>query len=245
MLMKLLESGRHALGEELVDSENRWRFSPEEYLHRTALVPILRQQVRGRVLDVGCGTMPYRPYLDQQAIETYDGFDIEKRSPDTKFLGDAQNMSEIESGSYDTVMSLYSLEHVARPWEALGEIVRVCKPGGAIVLAVPHLSRLHEEPHDYFRFTDHGLRALANGHDLEVTDLIKLGGVATFLGHQVATILVSAVWNVPILKWLVFWLNYALVVRPCVSIDRLTGASKKMPQNVVAVLRNPDDGSEV
>jgi hypothetical protein len=34
---------------------------------------------------------------------------------------------------------------------------------GAVVLCVPSLLRLHEEPHDYFRFSQYGLAALASG----------------------------------------------------------------------------------
>ena len=42
----------------------------------------------------------------------------------------------------------------------LNEAFRILKPGGAIVLQVPWQWRVHEAPHDYFRYTPYGLKYL-------------------------------------------------------------------------------------
>src|SRR5581483_980555 len=52
-----------------------------------------------------------------------------------------------------------SLEHVADPFRATGEIPRVLAPGGTAIVAVPFLFPIHYAP-DYWRFTPEGVRRL-------------------------------------------------------------------------------------
>ncbi|MCX7161725.1 MAG: hypothetical protein NT083_01560 [Rhodocyclales bacterium] len=42
----------------------------------------------------------------------------------------------------------------------LNEAFRILKHGGGIVLQVPWQWRIHEAPHDYYRYTPHGLEYL-------------------------------------------------------------------------------------
>jgi SAM-dependent methyltransferase len=52
------------------------------------------------------------------------------------------------------------LEHVRDPFRGAAEIVRVLKPGGKLMCAVPFLQPLHGYPHHYYNMTHQGLRAL-------------------------------------------------------------------------------------
>jgi SAM-dependent methyltransferase len=216
-----------------------WCASPAFYVSAARIIPILQKNARGKLLDVGCGKMPFRRYVENQ-VETYDGLDVERRSPRTRFLGDAHDMNEILPHSYDTIISVSALEHMARPWVVLGEMRRICRPGGRIVICVPHLSRLHEEPHDYFRFTPYGLAALGRSAGLHVDQVETVGGLFSMLGHQISTIVLTLGWVVPLVRWLVFALNFFLVVWPCVMLDRLLRAHVKFPLNVIAVFRVPE-----
>jgi SAM-dependent methyltransferase len=58
------------------------------------------------------------------------------------------------------VFSSQVLEHVPDDRGVLRECARVLRPGGQLVLSVPFYWPLHEEPHDFRRFTNHGLRFL-------------------------------------------------------------------------------------
>ncbi len=59
-----------------------------------------------------------------------------------------------------TVISLDTLEHVERPWEALAEIHRILKPNGIAVLTSVMRFPIHGYPNDYWRFTPEGLKSL-------------------------------------------------------------------------------------
>ncbi len=51
--------------------------------------------------------------------------------------GDAMTLENVESDGFDFVYSSHCLEHVENPFEALGNWIRVVKPGGYLVVSVP------------------------------------------------------------------------------------------------------------
>jgi len=63
--------------------------------------------------------------------------------------------------TFDVVTCLEMLEHCARPFEAVAEMIRVLRPGGALVITVPGIGfPRHDYPNDYWRFTADGVRVL-------------------------------------------------------------------------------------
>lgn len=62
--------------------------------------------------------------------------------------------------SVGTALVLDTLEHVARPWEALRELARVVRPGGLVVLTSHFYFPIHRHPADYWRFTPEALGVL-------------------------------------------------------------------------------------
>lgn len=61
--------------------------------------------------------------------------------------------------SVGLVVCVDALEHVAEPFRAVGEIHRVLRCGGALVLVTPFAFPIHHRP-DYTRFTPDGIRLL-------------------------------------------------------------------------------------
>jgi SAM-dependent methyltransferase len=130
---------------------------------------------RGRVLDVGAGQAPWRALLSQAE---YIGLDIEtagefgmQRTPGVVYY-DGGTMPFID-GSVDHVLCAEVLEHVADAPAFIGEIARVLRTGGTLVLTIPWSARLHHLPHDYRRLTRHGLAALLRDtgfHDIRIEE---------------------------------------------------------------------------
>jgi SAM-dependent methyltransferase len=52
------------------------------------------------------------------------------------------------------------LEHVFETERAVRNLHRALAPGGRLIVAVPFAFPLHDEPHDYYRFTRHALRRM-------------------------------------------------------------------------------------
>src|SRR5690606_14411887 len=59
---------------------------------------------------------------------------------------------------FDCALAASVIEHVSDPQAAVAGIHRVLRPGGIAGIAVPFFYPLHDEPHDYWRFTEHALR---------------------------------------------------------------------------------------
>jgi SAM-dependent methyltransferase len=158
---------------------------------------LVAPQAHGKLLDVGCGQKPYydifAPHVSEYVgIEHAPAFaetassSEGARGPDIIYDGDRMPLGD---DSFDTVLCVQVLEHTPKPQVLLNEIARVLRPGGLLIISVPFSFRLHEEPHDYFRYTPHGLRSMLEAAGLEVTSTLQQGGLWRVLGHKVNTFL--------------------------------------------------------
>jgi SAM-dependent methyltransferase len=224
-MMSLLEKNRLRLNKELNQLEKRKFFSPAIYCTYETTISAIRKYARGKLIDIGCGDMMYRDLFVQQVTQ-YDTLDIEPRGPDVKFIGSVLNMHMIYDNYYDSALCFDVLEHIPDPPKAVLEILRILKPGGTLMLSVPHLSRLHEEPNDFFRFTKYGIQRVLQNAGFVQIEVISQGGLFSFLGHQFSTLFVCSFWHIPLLKRAVFFLNKWFCVRPCVFFDKLLDRKK-------------------
>lgn len=126
----------------------------------------------GRVLDLGCGDKPYQEWFNVQKSK-YIGMDISRTSA-VDVQGDAIRLPFADE-SFDYVMSNQVLEHVPDPFEFFQEVNRVLRPGGRAFITTNQSFFLHEEPHDYFRYTRYGLKELARRADMSPEDILEVG----------------------------------------------------------------------
>jgi len=76
----------------------------------------------------------------------------------------------VEEEEFDLILCMYVLEHVFDVGAAVENMRRALKPGGRLVISVPHVYPYHDEPIDFWRFTEHSLRRLcAPFSSVEVT----------------------------------------------------------------------------
>ena len=219
------------------DWRSSWRrnyFSPAVLGLYHRLAPRLREHASGRFLDAGCGVMPYKE-LVVDFVDKYESLDIERRVPDVDFVGDIEHLQGFASETYDSILCSEVLEHVPRPDKALAELKRILKSHGTVILSVPFLGRLHDGPHDYFRYTKHGLRFMLERAGFRVSEIAVTGSIFSFLGHQVASLAVLTTYGIPVLREVVFWLAVTLCVLPCHWIDRLLPIRDRFPLGYVAV----------
>src|SRR5688500_11947557 len=149
-------------------------------------------QARGRLLDVGCGSKPYEelflPYVSEYVgVEHEAVFQNTHSSTGTTRADYFYNGDSLpfDAESFDTVLSVQVLEHTPHPARLIADMARVMKRDGLLILMAPFSFRLHEEPHDYFRYTPHGLRELCERAALEVTSIEPLGSLWSLIGQKV------------------------------------------------------------
>jgi hypothetical protein len=73
------------------------------------------------------------------------------------------------------------LEHIAEPQRLMWEIGRILASQGKVVVTVPFFYWLHEEPHDYYRYTKYALKRFCDGSGLSILELTEYGGLPEVL----------------------------------------------------------------
>lgn len=81
-----------------------------------------------------------------------------------QFVSDGTDLSKLEDGTYDFVISSNCLEHIANPLKALNEWLRVLKPDGHILIVVPN-SKTNFDHARPVTTIDHLLEDLKNNTD--------------------------------------------------------------------------------
>lgn len=206
------------LNADLRDSPERKFLSPIIFNQYVTTLPLIKEYAQGDLIDLGCGYMPFRPYVRDQ-VSAYEGIDVFSYSDDITYIGDIQEMSFIDNEKYDTALCLEVLEHISDVMKALDEIHRILKPNAILILSVPHLSRIHDAPNDYYRFTEFGISKLLERSGFHLIRLTKTGGLFSFIGHQMSTLVLSAFHDLPILNSIIFNLNGVLITRFCYWLD--------------------------
>ncbi|MDQ3493973.1 MAG: class I SAM-dependent methyltransferase [Pseudomonadota bacterium] len=136
----------------------------ERYLAQAAGLPVA-------IADIGSMDVngSYRPVFDDEAWQ-YTGVDMSPGKNVDVVLHDLYQWSELETASFDVVVSGQAFEHIEYFWETMGEVARIMRPGGLCCLIAPSSGYEHRYPVDCWRFYPDGMRALARYAGLETLD---------------------------------------------------------------------------
>jgi len=218
-----------------------WRnrcFSAVTWTLWRAAVPMMATACRGLVLDAGSGRSGWRSVIMRSA-DRCESLDIAERGdarPD--WIGDLSGMPQVPDSRFDSLVCHQVLEHVREPFAAAREIARVMRPGALAVISVPHLSRRHELPHDYFRFTPEGLRHVLESGGLKICEMRCYGGILSFLQHQFSTLVLSPTSMIPILGDVLAALMAPLSMLTGL-LDRLLDRWSLAPAGIIALVEKP------
>jgi SAM-dependent methyltransferase len=145
-------------------------------------IALLASHIGGDLIDVGCGQQPYRSYFQHVRRKVACDYDLTRGDMD--FACPASDLP-VEDQSFDAVLCTEVLEHVPDPLAVWREFNRVLRLGGKVLLTTPMYWPEHEQPHDYFRYSQHGLCYLADKAGFAIIHLIPRGGVWALLGQVV------------------------------------------------------------
>ncbi|WGS85161.1 MULTISPECIES: methyltransferase domain-containing protein [unclassified Methylomonas] len=112
------------------------------------------------------GELPLRWARPETATEWY------RTAPD--IFADAGRLP-IATQSVYVALLLDVLEHLDSVDHAIEEIARILKPGGRLLLQVPFLYPLHDEPRDFTRLSRHGISNLLQRYGLVVEQCLAVG----------------------------------------------------------------------
>lgn len=169
-------------------THGRWSFWRYNWLVHHKVIRALdrvRPQMRGTLVDVGCGRMPARTWL-AGAFDRYLGVDL----PDSIFLGDEPvtfyargERLPLRDASVDTVLGLSLLKYVPNPDRILVEAHRVLRPGGSAVFEFTDVAP-RDYPDDFHRFTRLEALDMLRRADLEPVEVVPIGGRWSRVGQS-------------------------------------------------------------
>jgi SAM-dependent methyltransferase len=136
------------------------------------------KHAHGILLDLGCGKVPlyevYKDYIvDNICVDWINTF--HKNS----YLDYEFNLNKplpLRDEQFDTILNTDVLEHISNPDMLWSEMSRILKPKGKIIVGVPFFYWIHEEPYDYYRYTEYKLREFCKNNNLTIISLDPYGG---------------------------------------------------------------------
>ena len=114
------------------------QYTPEQQPFHCDMIS--RVKAGDRVLEVGCGTAHLCPLIEQKG-GIYSGLDHSeallndnrRRFPKAHFFAVDSPPTE----TFDLVVSMYTIEHIANPTAYLEQLWRFCRPGGLVAIICP------------------------------------------------------------------------------------------------------------
>jgi SAM-dependent methyltransferase len=138
----------------------------------------IRHHARGRLLDLGCGYVPYFEIYsglveDNVCVDWENSF---HKSPFVDLIANLNRPIPLQDESFDTILLTDVLEHISEPGLLVREISRLLRASGKAIIGVPFLYWLHEAPFDYHRYTEYGLKHLCDQAGLQIVSRETYGG---------------------------------------------------------------------
>jgi SAM-dependent methyltransferase len=188
-------------------------------------------QIRGVVLDLACGREP--SYW--RVLELGDNEQVRLVGVDYNLafrpavVADLTRPLPFKDGVADGVIASSFLCILPDPGTFLGEVQRVLKPGGWLLLTAPLIFPYNPEPTDYWRFTEEALRLLLRHSGFVGADITPFGGRFSAAAYLLSPFLRP--------RWLVAPFVYWL----CLKLDAWTKRFRlpECPIGYVAKARKP------
>ncbi len=192
----------------------------------------------GKMIDLGCAAVPLYGYYKDFISEVIcvDWAESFHKSRHIDIVQDLNQPLQIEDNQFDTALLSDVLEHIREPQKLINEVFRILKPGGKLILNVPFMYWLHEDPYDYFRFTSYGLVYLLKSSGFEIVKLEEYGGAPEII----ADIFAKNIKKIPLLgKPLALFSQWSCLKFVNTSIGKKISSktAKKFPLGYIVVAR--------
>jgi SAM-dependent methyltransferase len=140
----------------------------------------------GTVLDAASGSQPYRSLFGHTNYESADFEMAEKAYEPSTYVCDLRSIP-VEDARFDAILFNQGLEHMSEPIEVLKELSRVLKPGGKILITAPLFYEEHEQPYDFYRYTQFAYPHMLAKAELKIEDLLWVEGYLGTVAYQIET----------------------------------------------------------
>jgi len=147
-----------------------WRVAPFSYkwgfdrglpIHRYYLERFLGEfasDIRGRCLEFQDDD--YTSRFGGDAVEQLDILHIDESNPNATIVADLTKPNAIPDASFDCIVCTHVLNAVRDLDAIVSDMYRILRPGGVLLVALPHVSMYSQSAGEIWRFTPGGLQTL-------------------------------------------------------------------------------------
>ena len=167
------------------------RWSSLRGQHREDLLARINPEAKS-VLEFGCGEAPLGAALKSRQKCRVVGIELDPKAAavarkriDDVYCGDAREIVGILHETFDWIIGGDIVEHLDDPWTFLGDLRRITKPGGRLLLSIPNIAHAA-------LVSD----LLAGRFDYVYMGLACVGHLRFFTRHSIAEMLSIAGWSV-------------------------------------------------
>lgn len=171
----------------LKDSSGRFCFNTKEIYagswHMAEIqvrnyVPLIEQYAMGKLLDCGCGQLPWYSAYEKSTHFVY-AIDWSENPLVSTYLDEVIDLNKsfrLKETGFDTILLTDVIAHIAHPDILIESICGHLRKEGHLILTTPFVYWISEYPHEYFHMTETALRQLCDKHHLEIIHLESYGG---------------------------------------------------------------------
>ncbi|MFD2786899.1 class I SAM-dependent methyltransferase [Hymenobacter rubripertinctus] len=144
---------------------------------------------KGRLFDYGCGTGHFL------AAARADGWQVAGWEPNARARQEAsqrvgqpvgsESLVQFQEASFDAITLWHVLEHVHELNDTLQQLIRLLKPGGTLLIAVPNVDSLdaqhyrqdwaaYDVPRHLYHFSPKTMKQLLKKHKMQVSELLPM-----------------------------------------------------------------------
>lgn len=162
------------------------RNSSRTWLHRVNAEFAASVPAGSRVLDAGSGVQHYKRLFDHCEYESADFEQVDKRYVESTYVCRLEEIP-VEDGRFDAIVFNQVLEHLPQPIIVLQELNRVLKPGGTIICSAPLFYEEHEQPYDFYRYTQFAWHFMMEKSGFDILNMEWLEGYFGTVAYQLET----------------------------------------------------------
>ena len=133
----------------------------------------LSTNIKGKVLDIGCGSKPYKKIFN---YNEYIGIDLKKNNKEhleeVDKIFDGYNIP-FSDKTFDSFLCNQVIEHVFDPEVFLKSLNRVLKINSKGIITVPFIWDEHEQPIDFGRYTSFGIKYILEKNGFKIIKILK------------------------------------------------------------------------
>ncbi|MBO9368672.1 MAG: methyltransferase domain-containing protein [Chloroflexi bacterium] len=152
-----------------------WRFLTEQ---------LKKLPADALILDAGAGRGDFAAAFEGRKVIYLEVYPY----PEVDIVCDLTQTNPFRPATMDAIVLFNVLEHVYETHSFLAALSRLLKPGGKLLIAIPFMIKIHQEPLDFVRYTHYALERLGSDHGFKLEYLAGYYDPTSFIDEALGNI---------------------------------------------------------